>query len=742
MADTTKTLRRRYADALLAKGLRAFPLKSNSKMPARKGWQEQAAARDPAPWANGRDRNIGVATGGRLMVVDIDMKNDVDGEANWAALGVPESAFQVRTPTGGRHIYYSLPRAWAGKVRNSASKLAKGVDVRGEGGYVAGPGTELDGKMYAVINKGAAIERAPKKLLALLKKSPTRDDREREREKESGVKLDTEGAVAQAEDYLSNNAQESIEGAGGNENAFGVAARVRDMGISRERCVDLMLGDWNERCSPPWGAKELDVVVRNAYRYATGKLGGDTPEVQFADEPDSAAPVRRKPSRVEAMNDRYALVSIGGKHAIVEEYLDDKGRERIETYSEPTFHRMTVDQRYTDDDGNVHYVSKEWIMSPTRRTFRGLTFDPSQVGASNGRYNLWKGFHYAPLAGVGQKAARKKCSLFLDHILEVVCAGDQKSYAWLLNHFAHLAQYPARKPETAIVVVGKKGAGKSLMFDVIGQLVRDNYVITADKRMMLGNFNSHMENVLAFQFEEAFWAGDKSAEGKLKLLITGKHHIIERKGYEPFTVPNFARIYITSNEGWVVPASTDERRFTVLECSDGRIGDKAYFNAIYAQLESGGGEGYRALMTYLLAVKVDKTAVHVPLVTAALSEQKVASLAPHARWMMSSLIEGQWMELEGRGNFHDRDDAGFGGRVGVHELYEAYRRFANDLGFRYPGDVRAFGSQMKTIFGKHLMRKRSTVGGTRRVYYYVIPDLEKTRKIFEEWFGSEINWDE
>src|SRR5262249_13771842 len=39
------------------------------------------------------------------------------------------------TPSGGRHLYFRDP----GNVRNSTDKLAVGVDVRGDGGYVVLP---------------------------------------------------------------------------------------------------------------------------------------------------------------------------------------------------------------------------------------------------------------------------------------------------------------------------------------------------------------------------------------------------------------------------------------------------------------------------------------------------------------------------------------------------------------------------------------------------------------------------
>jgi hypothetical protein len=45
-----------------------------------------------------------------------------------------------------------------------------------------------------------------------------------------------------------------------------------------------------------------------------------------------------------------------------------------------------------------------------------------------------------------------------------------------------------------------------------------------------------------FALDEAFWSGDKQAEGTLKDLITGRDHVIEHKGKEPYTVANKTRV--------------------------------------------------------------------------------------------------------------------------------------------------------------------------------------------------------
>ncbi len=106
-------------------------------------------------------RGTGLATGARsgFLVVDLDVKRGDDGPANFAALGPCPDTFTVSTPSGGKHLYFAhVPGA-----RNSAGKIALGVDIRAEGGYVVAPPTPG----YEVVRDGEAAS-APAWLVALL----------------------------------------------------------------------------------------------------------------------------------------------------------------------------------------------------------------------------------------------------------------------------------------------------------------------------------------------------------------------------------------------------------------------------------------------------------------------------------------------------------------------------------------------------------------------------------------------
>lgn len=90
------------------------------------------------------------------------------------------------------------------------------------------------------------------------------------------AELDTDTAIKRAIDYLKGPAPSAIAFEGGNDTTYRVASRVREFGISQELAFDLIGEHWNEagKADPPWDAEELQTIIGNAYRYATGAWGG------------------------------------------------------------------------------------------------------------------------------------------------------------------------------------------------------------------------------------------------------------------------------------------------------------------------------------------------------------------------------------------------------------------------------------------------------------------------------------
>lgn len=259
------------------KGVKIFPIKRNAKFPPLvKDW-ENVATDDPAQIAAWKEQfpgcNWGVACGpSNLIIVDEDEPGSIAALEAEGVVFPPSRA--VQTPRPGRHLYYR------GRCR-SGIKCFPGVDIKSAGGYVLAPGSKTSGGEYVVI-EDLPVAPAPATLLKLLQDREPREPRKRE----PACELDSPSAVLRAKEYADFQAPASIQGEGGDANAYKVACRIRDLGVSRDVCLEILFGRWNGRCDPPWDFEELEKKVRNAYEYARGQAGSASPEADFGDLPD------------------------------------------------------------------------------------------------------------------------------------------------------------------------------------------------------------------------------------------------------------------------------------------------------------------------------------------------------------------------------------------------------------------------------------------------------------------------
>lgn len=139
---------------LAFRGIAVFPLSPGTKIPlaGTSGCRGASADHDVvrAIWVRWPRANIGIATGlaSRLWVLDIDGD---EGQASLASLeadnGRLPTTVEAETPGGGRHLYWRWPDD--GDIRNSASRIAPNIDVRGVGGSaVAPPSIHPNGGQY------------------------------------------------------------------------------------------------------------------------------------------------------------------------------------------------------------------------------------------------------------------------------------------------------------------------------------------------------------------------------------------------------------------------------------------------------------------------------------------------------------------------------------------------------------------------------------------------------------------
>ncbi|MFC8273168.1 bifunctional DNA primase/polymerase [Streptomyces sp. NPDC057271] len=119
-----------------------------------------------APWATG----YGIACGRpphHLIGVDLDVLHG--DAATTATTELRHLALQhlftlpptvtVLTPSGGRHLWLTGPPDVV--VPNSASRLAPGIDIRGAGGYLVGPGSVTAKGAYRLAPGSEQLDPAP-----------------------------------------------------------------------------------------------------------------------------------------------------------------------------------------------------------------------------------------------------------------------------------------------------------------------------------------------------------------------------------------------------------------------------------------------------------------------------------------------------------------------------------------------------------------------------------------------------
>jgi hypothetical protein len=427
---------------------------------------------------------------------------------------------------------------------------------------------------------------------------------------------------------------------------------------------------------------------------------------------------------VEEINRSHALTIWGGKAVVVNEQPSGPVNDRIRVMSFESMNSWFAN-RFTEivgSDGKVRPVTwaKAWHSHRDRRQYDGVEFFPNPDGApSTPNYlNFWRGFDVEPSPTEGTYKT------FRDHLLNQVCDGDPELFKYVFGWMAHIVQKPRERLGTAIVLRGRRGTGKSKVGEVLGSLFSSHYFQVDDARYITGQFNAHMASCLLLQADEAVWAGDKAAEGRLKGLITSEMQMIESKGVDPIRLRNFVRVIMSSNEGWVVPAGMDERRFVVLDVNPRCAQDRSYFAEMDEELNNGGRQ---RLLHDLLTFDLKQVDLwHLPQ-TQALLDQKVRSLDTIDDFWYNRLYEGDdWPKI-----------------IVCDELYDQYLKASSRIGIGRKRGSAEFGKRLAQLV-PGLRKPRPSIevapGVMRQRWCYEIPPLHECRAAFDELLGQPIVW--
>jgi len=236
-------------------GLSIIPIAPGSKIPA-KGFkwaefQKRPPTEEEVEAWHGQcpAANWAMVTGAVSGIWALDADGQTGQQTLFASGHYPPTGVYNRTPNNGAHALYRLP---AGAHVGNGVKVAPGLDVRGEGGYILIPPSAINGRAYrwefpAGFNGWEDLaEWAPPAGLAKAKAAGEGIDL-------SGVKtppMPREVAQGQRNDYLASMVGQWLR---------------RFDGIGQDE-LEVLARGWNrEHCKPPLGEAEVRMIARSIF---------------------------------------------------------------------------------------------------------------------------------------------------------------------------------------------------------------------------------------------------------------------------------------------------------------------------------------------------------------------------------------------------------------------------------------------------------------------------------------------
>jgi len=322
----------------------------------------------------------------------------------------------------------------------------------------------------------------------------------------------------------------------------------------------------------------------------------------------SAKPGNKKQPTTEQLiskfGDTYKLVKIGSKSKVMFIDENDVGEQVWETMEYADFKRFVCNEQvrvWNERYEKYEHVPlvDEWLKSPLRKSYKGVTFLPSDK-ANPDFINLWTGFNSKARA----PAKPDELQPFMVLVENALCAGNKTYSEYLLSYLAHMFQKPYELPGVAVVMRGKQGAGKGTLMKTLAKMVGSKHyrhVSSAEK--LTSRFDGYLADCILLFADESVWGGNKQAEGTLKTMITEQELASEKKGQDILHLRNFKRLFAASNEEWAMPVGKEDRRFFVLDVSEKYLGDWDFWNSYNKWLDSGGDE---LLMHFFLERDITK----------------------------------------------------------------------------------------------------------------------------------------
>ena len=280
-----------------------------------------------------------------------------------------------------------------------------------------------------------------------------------------------------------------------------------------------------------------------------------------------------------------------------------------------------------------------------------MDFIPTYKELPANIYNTFRGFAYEGIPTENKEGL----NLFLEH-LKLLVNYEEDSFKYLVSYLAHMFQKSDELPEVALLFKSQQGVGKDLLIDYLGELIGlDMIYMTSKLDEVFDRFNGALKNKIILQLNEIQGSEGFAKKEHLKNLITAKENNINEKNLKPYTLTNYLRIFIFSNNLSPIEIPHDDRRYCVFNC--GKKKHREYYSTLYKNLKN--KNVMESIIGYFRNYDISEYDIKDRPITKAYETMREANIHPLYEYLHETFGEcGDYAEMfEGDYRIHKKTQA-------------------------------------------------------------------------------------
>lgn len=541
-----------------AENFKVFPVRENQKKPCINKWQLEASS-DPVQikkwWRKWPKANIGLLPAPTCFIFDFDVRPGVgDSIQKLSALGLDMLTYAVRTPSGGRHLYYQHPGRVVKAKDEQWKRRFPGVDIRADSAYVLAPGSFAGARTYKEIRNSPFAE-LPENIKRILPYKET-----------TNPLTETDLLAAPGNEYET--LPEIIPNGERDSYLWGFVCSLVARRKPKTQILDEAKKVFN-LCEQPAGAPFLWITVEAMIERAINEYGAVPLSAAAQADPDKLPDVLQKALK------KYVLISDGNLVA--------------DTEAHPGSAILSL-HHWQNVNKNVWLpkidkpLSKIWLSHAQRQTVFGATYVPKRerlvkkYGATY--YNI-----YVPSDIVPQEGSN--IGTVLEHV-KYLLEGNTADIKHFLYWLAFTVRYPEKRiPWAPIMVSSYQGVGKGWLYQLFKKLLgagNCHRIDPVDLTEQKINFNEWWGGTLLcideidpkYNFVE-----------KLKPIITETSGVINNKYGKKEQRDIYCNVIAFTNHTNALKIDENDRRWWVIHTKVRPLGF-SYYDRLFEWLDTDG----------------------------------------------------------------------------------------------------------------------------------------------------------